>query len=291
MSGAAAAAAATTASRSEIKIKTPENFDGRPEHVNRWLGSVKRYLDINSHIYFDEDRKVLFALSYMQSGPAKSWVEDFTNDAATIATSGQAKGYGSFATFTQLVKNDFGPANATVSAVQDLMKLKQSNCGSLTDYISEFKLLAGRAGITQVESYRHFFLRGINQGLMRSILQDELPATNSDLIKKALSKQANFEEMTNLRNFYGGGGNSKKTSTPKKTRFHNSGDPNAMEVDRLSEQERADHFKKGLCFNCHEPGHKSNDPRFHPKEKGNKGKGKLVRRKTPDDEDNRRLDF
>jgi hypothetical protein len=113
---AAAAAAATTASRSEIKIKTPENFDGRPEHVNRWLGSVKRYLDINSHIYFDDDRKVLFALSYMQSGPAESWVEDFTNDTATIVTSGQAKGYGNFATFTQLVKNDFGPANATASA-------------------------------------------------------------------------------------------------------------------------------------------------------------------------------
>jgi hypothetical protein len=246
----------------------------------------------------------------MQDGPVESWVEDFTNDTATIVTSGQAKGYGTFPAFRQLVINDFGPANATASAMQDLTKLKQANCGSLTDYVSEFKLIAGRAGITQVESYRYFFLKGINQGLMRSILQDELPTTNQDLIKKALSKQANFEEMTNLRNIFGGG-NSKKNSTPKKTRFHDSKDPNAMEVDRLSEQERNDHFKKGLCFNCHEPGHKSNDPRFHPKEKGNKGKGKSVRRKTPDDEtpetskveeisdeedsdedeDNRRLDF
>jgi hypothetical protein len=308
----AAAAAAANTSRSEIKVKSPENFDGKPEHVNQWLGSVKRYLDINNHIYHDDERKVLFALSYMQDGPAESWVEDFTNDTVTIVTSGQAKGYGTFAAFRQLIINDFGPANTTASAMQDLTKLKQANCGSLTDYISEFKLLAGRAGITQVESYQYFFHKGINQGLMRSILQDELPTTNQDLIKKALSKQANFEEMTNLRNIFSGG-NSKKNSMPKKSRFHDSKDPNAMEVDRLSEQERADHFKKGLCFNCHEPGHKSNNPRFHPKEKGNKGKGKSVRHKTPndknptpetskieeiseeedsdEDEDKRRLDF
>jgi hypothetical protein len=97
-------------------------------------------------------------------------------------------------------------------------------------------------------------------------------------------KQANFEEMTNLRNILSGG-ISKKNSSNKKTRFHDTKDPNAMEVDRLSERERKEHFDKGLCFNCHQPGHKSNDPKFHPKEKGNKGKGKLVRRKTPDEED------
>jgi hypothetical protein len=166
----------------------------------------------------------------MQNGPAESWVEDFTEDTAMLMTSGQAKGYGTFDAFQQLVLNDFGPANPTASAMQDLMKLKQTDCGSLTDYVSEFKLLAGRAGITQVESFWHFFLKGMNQGLMRSILQDELPTTNQDLIKKALSKQANFVEMTTLRNLYGGG-NSKKTPVPKKTRFHDSRDPNAMEVD------------------------------------------------------------
>ena len=277
----AAAAAAANAPRSEIKIKTPDVFDGKPEHVNRWLGSIKRYLDINSHIYHDDDRKILFALSYMGDGPAESWVEDFTEATTTILTSGQAKGYGTFADFKKQVINDFGPANASASAMQDLMKLKQTNCGSLTDYVSEFKLLAGRAGIVQIETFRHFFLKGMNQGLMRSILQDEIPATNADLIKKALMKQSNFEELSNLRNLYGGG-NTKKNPSAKKTRYHDSRDPNAMDVDRLSEKERIDHQKKGLCFICHQQGHRANDSSFHPKEKG---KGKSVRRKTPDDED------
>lgn len=48
-------------------------------------------------------------------------------------------------------------------------------------------------------------------------------------------------------------------STPSK-------DPNAMDIDavkttinRLSEPERLEHIKKGLCFGCHKPGHLTRD--------------------------------
>jgi len=36
-------------------------------------------------------------------------------------------------------------------------------------------------------------------------------------------------------------------------------DPNAMEIDRLMAQEQANHMKKGLCFVCHQAGHRAND--------------------------------
>jgi len=36
-------------------------------------------------------------------------------------------------------------------------------------------------------------------------------------------------------------------------------DPYAMNVDRLSVQEQANHMKKGLCFLCHLPGHRASD--------------------------------
>jgi len=36
-------------------------------------------------------------------------------------------------------------------------------------------------------------------------------------------------------------------------------DPYAMDVDRLSVQEQANHIKKGLCFVCHLPGHRANN--------------------------------
>ena len=35
----------------------------------------------------------------------------------------------------------------------------------------------------------------------------------------------------------------------------NTQDPNVMDVDCLTMEEQTDHYKKGLCFNFHQPGH------------------------------------
>jgi hypothetical protein len=285
MSNPTTTTTATAAPKAEIKIKAPESFDGKPDHVKRWLGSVRRYLDVNDHIYNTEQKKVIFALSYMGDGPAENWVEDFTDSTTTILTSGQPKGYGSFVDFCTLVNNDFGPANPAGSAMQDLMKLRQS--GSLIDYIAEFKLLAGRAGITEVNTFRQFFLGGMNTGLRRSIMSDEIPTTNSDLIRKALTKQSNFEELKNLQNLYGGGTTQKKNNQTRKPRYHDNRDPNAMEVDRMTQNEKEDCMKRGLCFRCQEKGHRANEC---PKPRGDDGKKndykgkKPVRRGAPEEE-------
>ncbi|KAG5633358.1 hypothetical protein DXG03_007536 [Asterophora parasitica] len=36
-------------------------------------------------------------------------------------------------------------------------------------------------------------------------------------------------------------------------------DPDAMDIDRLTQEERNNHMKKGLCFDCHQPGHRTVD--------------------------------
>ena len=38
-----------------------------------------------------------------------------------------------------------------------------------------------------------------------------------------------------------------------------SPDPNTMDIDRLLTEQMTDHMKKGLCFNCHKTGHKSQE--------------------------------
>ena len=45
-------------------------------------------------------------------------------------------------------------------------------------------------------------------------------------------------------------------TTPRYTNTNmNTQDPNTMDVDCLTIEERTDHYKKGLCFNCHQPEH------------------------------------
>jgi hypothetical protein len=161
----------------------------------------------------------------------------------------------------------------------------------LNIHIGEFRLLAGHAGIAHVEVFRHLFLNGLNPGLMRSILSDDLPTSNDALIKKAISKQANFEQLQgylSTTNHRGGkSGNFQKNSQQKKC-FTSTHDPNAMEVDRMTDKERTKHMKNGLCFKCHQPGHKSSDTKFHPRGDAGEGKGKMpVRCEASDDEDSK----
>src|SRR6267154_5694657 len=77
-----------------------------------------RYTTANAHIYDTDQKKVLYALSYLQNGPTESWVEDFTEAAEIITSTGQAQGYGTFTEFKKVFLTDFGPANAP--AVQTL---------------------------------------------------------------------------------------------------------------------------------------------------------------------------
>ena len=51
-----------------------------------------------------------------------------------------------------------------------------------------------------------------------------------------------------------------KTETPKKTfAFPKQQDPNTMDIDRLTTEERTTLMKEGKCFKCRKQGHLSRD--------------------------------
>ena len=37
-----------------------------------------------------------------------------------------------------------------------------------------------------------------------------------------------------------------------------------MDIDYMSTDKRTEMMRKGLCFKCEKPGHRANDPEFHP---------------------------
>ena len=64
----------------EIWINNPTEFDGNREQLNLFLQDCHLYLALNSEIYNEDDKNIIFILSYMTKGTAKAWKEAFVRN-------------------------------------------------------------------------------------------------------------------------------------------------------------------------------------------------------------------
>jgi len=70
----------------ELRIGTPEAFDGSYEKATQWLNSVLFYLAVNEEVHNSNGKKFAFALSYMTKGPAFTWATTFRQKALMGST-------------------------------------------------------------------------------------------------------------------------------------------------------------------------------------------------------------
>ena len=66
----------TTAKPIKLQIGTPEAYDGSFETSRQWLNAIQLYLLVNEDIYNNNDKKIVFILSYMTKGSALTCVEN-----------------------------------------------------------------------------------------------------------------------------------------------------------------------------------------------------------------------
>jgi len=132
------------------------------------------------------------------------------------------------------------------------------------EFIKKFKVNATDSRVTQDRPLIEWFMKRINVLLLDKILNLENPLTTIVGWYTTASKLDNqWRRGRAIANRLKGGTNMKK----KGFRFPNENipwyvppvDPNAMEIDRLTTQEQADHMKKGLCFVCHQARYRAND--------------------------------
>ena len=102
---APAAPSAASTKITEIRIGCPDEYNGKAETAQAWLDSVRLYLLINHALYYDDDRKIAFALSYMKKGSTAIWAEVHCQQGlATLS-------FGMFAQFQQDFENTFVNTN------------------------------------------------------------------------------------------------------------------------------------------------------------------------------------
>jgi hypothetical protein len=250
------------------KLKTPTPFSGKREDLRKFLQEVKIYLLANADAYPNDLDKVLFVLSYMSEGDAASWKEEFFDTAEQkAAQNGSTLTLGSYTDLIALIEKDFSPYDAPKDAIYEMKELKMGNT-TVEEHVSRFKMLVTKSKLAKNDAVVEYFRETLPIPLQKNIMSLSTPPTTlDDWYKWAIQLQNNFLRMKNaIAKTRGGNVTSTSTSNNRKTndrgprRFYfdySQKDPNAMDVDAMTTEERAEMMKKGLCFGCKKPGHLS----------------------------------
>ena len=245
----------------EIKLKMPPEFSGKRGEVVEWLQKCSLYLTMNKKTYADDEMKIVFCLMLMNGGTAGTWSRTFIEDVERQAADqnknlreGENRvepNYGTWDEFKKQLLDAFDDVDQKASARVLLRNLKQGS-KKVEDYIAEFKSIISRCGITEFDVIADFFYAGLNRPLREKIFgMYPLPKDTSELYLRA----STLEQQYHLGRAYDG-----KTSTfrptykPYRPRPQER-DPDAMDVDKMTTEEREKHYREGRCFNCHQIGH------------------------------------
>ena len=237
----------------EVKIRTPSEFKGDKDKATKFIREIELYLHINEHIYDTDEKRIAFALSFMTDGAAAAWKEAYIAD-KTVRTGGFS--FSTWEDFLRVFKEGFAPIDEAGNARLKLKTLKQGE-RTAEEYISDFRIYALKSGITADEALSEYFMDGLQPRLLEKIFtMEKLPVKISDWFvaaskynlqwchAKAITGRIRKETPIHTYD---------QVTSVKAGPFIRG--PDAMDVDGLTREQRKDHFKRGLCFECHLPGH------------------------------------
>jgi len=271
MAGALTSSTSTPSTTMKKKLNTPTPFSGKRDDLRKFLQEIKIYLMANGDAYPTNQDKVLFVLSYMSEGDANSWKEEFIDTKEqTAAQNNTELALGTYSELIKEITKDFSPYDAPKDAIYEMKELKLGN-NSIEEHVSKFKMLVTKSKLAKNDAVAEYFRETLPIPLQKNILSLPTPPTTLDeWYTWAVKLQNNFIRMKNAisKTQNRGGSSNPSTSNNKKNtekgprRFYfepTPRDPNAMDVDAMSTEERTALMKKGACFLCRMIGHLSRD--------------------------------
>jgi Zinc knuckle len=171
----------------------------------------------------------------------------------------------------------FSMFDSVGDALDELRSLRKKKNKSINEHIAKFNMLAAESKIdTKNPLSIELFKETLPWALMLELMKLETPLKTIDnwyewvaTLNHRFHKVNRAIEQTR--------GNSGKERTPQQKYYfpQKECDPNAMDIDRLTVEERNKLMKEGRCFKCRNMGHRANEC----PEDDNKKKGKEVPKK------------
>src|SRR6202453_1056566 len=237
----------------ELRINPPTRFSGNRDDLDNFIQDCTLYLTLNRAVYETDEKKIIFMLSYMTEGTARAWKEAFVRD----IINSPINDFGSIKQFTVDLKKAFEASESEGDARAKLRQLIQGK-DSVDDYVAQFRILAGKARMTDNAALTEYFMEGINTGILQKIFaQEKLPATITEWYERTSRCDSHYRRVQEILGRRRGTSENAQTTNDMKNPFiprftPKERDPNAMDVDRLSTNERTEHVAKGQWFKRHE---------------------------------------
>lgn len=246
----------------DVKIGLPPIFDGDRKKTEGFLHHIQLHLDFMPTNTLNDQQAILFTLSFMKGGVAEPWARAFVRHTQEIdPQTNQPRGYGTWTQFLSDFRNAFKSPDDEIDARRKITQVEQG-AETVEEYTVKFNLLRARSGFKEDSSLMEFYAQGLKPKILEQIFANPtLPSTLEDWQRTAQNIDRNIRQGEELRKRLA----HRKTmytsdslfkhNEPKKTER----DPDAMDVDRLSADQRTEHFRNGKCFECHQQGHLARD--------------------------------
>jgi hypothetical protein len=263
----------------ELNLNEPEAFNSNRDDFKKFLQNVEVYMDVNHETYNNDLRKIVFVLSFMAAGSAATWKAQLNDEAyAKPAPPNPNDRLGTYTQFRKDLMEAFSMFDSVGDALDKLWSLRKKKSESINENIAKFKMLAAESKIDMTNPLSiKLFKETLPWGLTLKLMRLETPLkTINNWYEWAATIDHQFHKVN--RAIEQTRGNSGKEKAPQQKYYfpRKERDPNAMDIDRLTVDERNKLMKEGRCFKCRNTRHQANKC---PEDDNDKKKGKEVPKK------------
>ncbi|PFH45133.1 hypothetical protein AMATHDRAFT_115264, partial [Amanita thiersii Skay4041] len=243
-------------------MAAPPFYDGSMATCEAFINACQIYIAAKPHEFQDVMAKIMWILSYMQTGMVQRFHDSFLTYMNTNKYQTEfiqvAPGIDAMEILYRNIYQAFGDPNKQATAILELTTMKQGT-KTAEEHVQLFKQAYSRSGYQETAGI-HELKRSLNTPLLdKCMMVSELPTTLDKWYELVIRLDRQWRQavakkkMFATRSGKAEGGSNNPTRQIKPPRLLNSQnswqnhDPNAMDVDRNRTQRR--------CYNCGQPRH------------------------------------